>query len=73
MSLATDGKLRCPCKGQFRVVVVDTFEGWDADRLIGDYLNLTSAKRAADLRGDVMHPAYVYDDKGELVYQAGKR
>lgn len=69
-SLARSGQLNAP-RGCFRVVAVDTFEGPDADYLVGDFPYLEMAKDAADRRGQKMNPVYVYDEDGNLVHQVG--
>jgi len=68
MSLASEGKLIAP-SGKFRVIGVDTFEGPDADYLIEDADTLADAKKLADANAASMNPTYVYDDKGEHIYQ----
>ena len=70
-SLAGQGKLIAP-RGQFRVVGVDTFEGPFADFLVGDFTEKQIAIQAAKERAGKMAPYYVYDDKGKLLYAAGK-
>jgi hypothetical protein len=70
MSLASEGKLKAP-KGKFRVVGVDTFEGFDADYLIGDYDTIEEARKVCTERGGVMNSCYVYDDSGMQLAEAG--
>jgi hypothetical protein len=57
--------------GKFRVVGVDTFEGPCADYLIGDYPTQAEAEHEAKQHGGVMNPVYVYDDKGNDVFNCG--
>lgn len=70
-SYAMWGALIAPT-GRFRVIGVDTFEGPDADFLIGDFSTEADAIGTAKKRADNMKPVYVHDDKGELRFSAGK-
>jgi hypothetical protein len=70
-SYAKRGALIAPT-GKFRVIGVDTFEGPDADFLIGDFITVAEAIRAAKPRAGDMKPVYVYDDRGKLLFSAGK-
>lgn len=65
--------LKAP-KGKFRVVTVDTFdfdpnEIGGAPNVVGDYDSLSIAERHAG--GGGMLRAYVYDDQGRCVHEAG--
>ncbi len=61
-------QLQAP-KGKFRVVCVDTFDG--GDWVNGDYDTKQEAIRTASEKGGTMLRAYVYDDKGNQVSNAG--
>ena len=62
--------LKAP-KGKYRVIGVDTFEGPNADYLIGDYKSINKAMKAVDEHGGTMNPCYLYDDAGKLLYKRG--
>jgi len=70
-SLAGSGQLIAP-KGMFRLVGVDVFSGPFEDFLIGDYENRADAVRECSAKGKKMSPAYVYDDRGRMIFSAGK-
>lgn len=61
-------KLKAP-KGKYRVVCVDTFDG--GDWVSGDFDTLAEAKKHADSKGGTMQKAYVYDDTGRYMHDAG--
>ena len=66
---ANDQFSLCAPKSKFRVVGVDTFDG--GDWVQGDFDTLEKAKECADKEGAPMTKTYVYNDKGQLVYEAG--
>ena len=55
--------------GEYRVVLVDTFDG--SDCVIGNYKDLDEATKIADKKGGQMTIVYVYDSAGKIVYSAG--
>ena len=71
-SMAGRGELKAPHAGWFRVVGVDTFEASDADFHIGDFADRGEAIAEATARAGVMCPVYVYDERGELIFNAGE-
>jgi hypothetical protein len=60
-------------KGKYRVVAVETLKGPLEDYLVGDYASQEEAVAKAESMGDKFEPAYVYDDKGVLIHQAGSK
>lgn len=56
---------------RFRVIGVDTFEGPNAEYLIGLYSDKQSAIDAATKHGGVMNPCYVYNPNGVIIFKAG--
>jgi hypothetical protein len=68
----SDVELKAP-KGQFRVVSVETVHGPLEDYLVGDFPTAEEAFAKADKVADKFDPAYVYDDKGQLLHRAGSR
>lgn len=70
-SLAGRGELIAPT-GRFRLIGVDTFEGPFADFLVGDFDNREDAIREAVAKAGRMQPFYLYNDRGELVFSAGR-
>ena len=61
-------KLQAP-EGKFRLVGMDTFgeESW----VYADYDNLLEAKNECSKQGGTMLKAYLYDDKGNCIEEAG--
>ncbi len=55
--------------GKFQVVAVDTFD--DTEWVEGDFDNLAEAKKIADELGGPLVKTYVYNDRGDRVYDAG--
>lgn len=61
--------LKAP-EGKFRVVCVDTFDG--TDWIQGDFNTKEEAIEVAEGKGGNMLKAYVYNDSGNDIYNAGK-
>lgn len=61
-------ELQAP-EGKFRLVQVDTFDGesW----VYADYDTLSEAKYECARKGDTMLKAYLYDDQGNCIDEAG--
>ena len=70
-SLAGRGKLRAP-RGRFRLVGVDTFAGPFEDFLVGDFEDLDDAKREAVARASRLVPFYIYNERGQMIFSAGR-
>jgi hypothetical protein len=56
--------------GAFRVIACDTFEGPFADAVVGDFTTLDEAIKAAKNALEPMTAVYVYDDTGQLKFNA---
>lgn len=61
-------ELRAP-KGKFRVVGVDTFD--NTDWLQGDFDTFGEAKEVANKKGGTMTKMYVYNEKEDILHDAG--
>tara|TARA_B100000614_G_scaffold262909_1_gene300467 strand:+ start:55117 stop:55365 length:249 start_codon:yes stop_codon:yes gene_type:complete len=56
-------------KDQYRVVLVDTFDG--SDCVIGNYDDKNEAIEIANKKGGEMTRVYVYDSEGKCIHSAG--
>lgn len=61
--------LKAP-EGKFRVVCVDTFDG--TDWIQDDFNTKEEAIEVAEEKGGNMLKSYVYNDRGNDIYNAGK-
>ena len=67
--IGSKAELQAP-PGNFRVIAVDVSQR-AGNFVVGDFATLEEAKKAANRRGQVGSPVYIYDDKGELVERYG--
>ena len=60
-------------KGQYRVIGLDPIDAltWPSGPLWKDCETLEEAREFADRNGESYLWIYVYDDRGELLYEAG--
>lgn len=66
--MPTGDYLKAP-KNKFRVIGVDTFSNEDWEEGVFDKVD--EAKQVAKEKGGIMTKTYVYDDKGNCLYDAG--
>ena len=60
-------------RGQYRVLGLDPFDTltWPSGPLCRDCKTLDEARDLADRNGNLYLRIYVYDDTGEVLYEAG--